>query len=50
MGRLDNKVAIITASAQGMGRASVLRFVEEGARVVVDDDLVLHFTKQLQTK
>jgi NAD(P)-dependent dehydrogenase (short-subunit alcohol dehydrogenase family) len=37
MGRLDNKVAIITASAQGMGRASVLRFVEEGALVVAAD-------------
>jgi NAD(P)-dependent dehydrogenase (short-subunit alcohol dehydrogenase family) len=37
MGRLDNKVAIITASAQGMGRASVLRFVQEGALVVAAD-------------
>ena len=37
MARLDNKVAIITASAQGMGRASVLRFVQEGALVVAAD-------------
>ena len=37
MGRLDDKVAIITASAQGMGRASVLRFVQEGALVVAAD-------------
>jgi len=37
MGKLDNKVAIVTASAQGMGRASVLRFVAEGALVVAAD-------------
>ncbi len=37
MGRLDKKVAIITGSASGMGRASALRFVQEGAAVVVAD-------------
>ena len=37
MGRLDNKVAIITGSAQGMGRASLLRFVQEGATVIGAD-------------
>jgi len=26
------------------------RFVEEGARVVLDDDLVMHFTKQLRVE
>lgn len=36
-GRLEEKVAVITGGASGMGRASVLRFLEEGARVVVAD-------------
>jgi GNAT superfamily N-acetyltransferase len=32
----------------GRGISYRNRFVEEGASVVVDDDLVMHFTKQLQ--
>ncbi len=36
-GRLDGKVAIVTGGASGMGRATVLRYLEEGARVVVGD-------------
>jgi len=35
--RLKDKVAIITGGGVGMGRASVLRFLEEGAKVVVAD-------------
>lgn len=35
--RLKDKVAIITGSGNGMGRTSVLRFLEEGAKVVVAD-------------
>lgn len=35
--RLENKVAVITAAGSGMGRASALRFAQEGARVVVSD-------------
>ncbi|GFN34001.1 glucose 1-dehydrogenase [Paenibacillus xylaniclasticus] len=37
MGRLDNKVAIVTGAAQGMGAAHAKRFVEEGAKVVLTD-------------
>jgi NAD(P)-dependent dehydrogenase (short-subunit alcohol dehydrogenase family) len=35
--RLSDKVAIITGGASGIGRASVLRFIEQGARVVIAD-------------
>ena len=34
---LDNKIAIITGAGSGVGRASALRFAEEGARVVCAD-------------
>lgn len=37
MGRLDNKVAIITGAAQGMGAAHARLFVAEGAKVVLTD-------------
>jgi 3alpha(or 20beta)-hydroxysteroid dehydrogenase len=37
MGRLDDKVAIITGASQGMGEAHARRFVAEGARVVMTD-------------
>jgi NAD(P)-dependent dehydrogenase (short-subunit alcohol dehydrogenase family) len=37
MGRLDGKVAIVTGGASGFGRATVMRFTREGARVVVVD-------------
>lgn len=37
MGRIENKVAIITGAGSGIGRASALRFAREGATVVVAD-------------
>ena len=35
--RLETKVAIITGAASGVGRASALRFAEEGAAVIAAD-------------
>ncbi|MGV9614453.1 glucose 1-dehydrogenase [Nocardia xishanensis] len=39
MGRLEDKVALITGGARGMGAEHVRRFVAEGARVVFGDVL-----------
>lgn len=35
--RLEGKIAVITGAGSGMGRASSIRFAEEGAKVVVAD-------------
>jgi NAD(P)-dependent dehydrogenase (short-subunit alcohol dehydrogenase family) len=37
LGRLDGKAGIVTGGASGMGRATVERFVAEGAKVVFCD-------------
>lgn len=37
MGRLDNKIAIVTGGAQGQGEEIVRQFVLEGAQVVIGD-------------
>jgi 3-oxoacyl-[acyl-carrier protein] reductase len=39
MGLLENKVAIVTGGARGLGKAYCLRMAEEGAKVVVADIL-----------
>lgn len=35
--RLEGKTAVITAAAQGIGRASAIAFAQEGARVIATD-------------
>ena len=51
MNRLDRKVCVITGAAFGIGRATAVRFAQEGARLVVTDiqeDPLLALTDELR--
>lgn len=37
MGRLEGKTALVTAAAQGIGRATALAYAREGATVIATD-------------
>ncbi|HBM52140.1 MAG TPA: NAD(P)-dependent oxidoreductase, partial [Deltaproteobacteria bacterium] len=56
MKRLQNKNILLTAAAQGIGRASLLRFLEEGATVWATDinlkplEALNHSEKQLKVR
>lgn len=39
MGRLEDKVAIVTGGARGLGRVFCLAMIKEGAKIVVVDIL-----------
>ncbi|APV51509.1 NAD(P)-dependent oxidoreductase [Betaproteobacteria bacterium GR16-43] len=43
--RLKGKTALVTAAAQGMGRAAVLAFAREGAKVIATDVSAAHLDK-----
>ena len=49
MGRLENKVAIITGGASGIGEATVRKFVTAGAAVTIWD-LKVHRSQRLQAE
>ncbi|MGI6184455.1 MAG: SDR family NAD(P)-dependent oxidoreductase [Candidatus Fimadaptatus sp.] len=53
MGRLANKIAIVTGSAQGFGAGIALHMLEEGASVVIADlnaELARSYCRQLEDR
>lgn len=53
MGKLENKVAIVTGGARGIGAAHVRRFVQEGAKVIftdINEEGGLSLEKELEGK
>jgi 3-oxoacyl-[acyl-carrier protein] reductase len=46
MGRLDNKVAVVTGGAKGLGQAIAISFAKEGARVIAADMGELTYTEK----
>jgi 3-oxoacyl-[acyl-carrier protein] reductase len=36
MGKLDNKIALVTGSSRGLGRAIAIKFASEGARIAIN--------------
>jgi NAD(P)-dependent dehydrogenase (short-subunit alcohol dehydrogenase family) len=53
LGKLDNKVALITGSAGGLGKSIAISFAEQGAKVILNDvneELVKQTVIELQEK
>ncbi|MFM1653787.1 SDR family NAD(P)-dependent oxidoreductase [Brevibacillus sp. B_LB10_24] len=53
MCRLQNKVAIVTGGASGIGRSIVKRFVDEGAKVIaidIQEELLKNTAKEINQK